>query len=153
MCCPGPDSCSGHRVIRYEHHFTTPNIHLPSCNPLSQSISTLVRKQLQMNIFSVSLTFLLHTEQRHTQSTNPTPYRKPKVRPNTASAGECSWPCCQNQPQLHPSVLGHSAQREWDATQNNRHSSKSWGVRDEREWKGLLNRHQMRPCVGGTKYR
>lgn len=28
MCCLGPDSCSGHRVIRYEHHFTTLNIHL-----------------------------------------------------------------------------------------------------------------------------
>lgn len=50
MCCSGPDSCSGHRVIRYEHHFTTLNIHLPSCNPLSQSIPTLVRKQLQRNI-------------------------------------------------------------------------------------------------------
>lgn len=51
MCCPGPDSCSGYRVIRYEHHFTTLNIQLPSCNPLSQSIPTLVRKQLQLNIF------------------------------------------------------------------------------------------------------
>lgn len=111
MCCPGPDSCSGHRVIRYEHHFTTLNIHLPSLYPLSQSIPTLVRKQLQLNIFSVSLTFLLHIEQRHRQGTNPTPYRKPPVCPNT---------------------------------EGNRHSSKSWGVCDEREWKGLLNRHQMR---------
>lgn len=95
MCYPGPDSCSGQRVIKYEHHFTTLNIHLPSLYPLSQSIPTPVRKQLQLNIFSVSLTYLLHTEQRHTQGTNPTPYRKPAVCPNTATAGEYSWPCCR----------------------------------------------------------
>lgn len=132
MCCPGPDSCSGHRVIRYEHHFTILNMHLPSCNPRSQSIPILVSKQLQLNIFSVSLTLLLYNEQKHTRGTNPTPYRKPAVCPNTATAGQYSWPCCQNHPWLHPSVLGHSAQRKWDATQGNRHSLKSWGVCDER---------------------
>lgn len=89
MCCPGPDSCSGHEVTRYEHHFATQNIYLPSRNPPSQSIPTSERNLLQLNTSSVSPTFLLiHLEQRHTQGTIPMLSRKFVVCPNATTAGE-----------------------------------------------------------------
>lgn len=113
MCRPVPDSCSEHEVTRYEHHLTSQNIHLPSCNPLSQSILMLDRNLLQPKFFSVSPTLLLiDIEQRHTQGTTPMLCRKLAVCPNTRAAGESAVGCAGRAIHgcIYPTVPGIKSQ-------------------------------------------
>lgn len=51
--CPVSDSCSGHEVTRYEHHFAAQSIYSPNYKPLSQSIP-ISEILLQLNTHSQS---------------------------------------------------------------------------------------------------
>lgn len=107
MCCPGPDSCSGHKVTSHEHHFATQNIHLLSCNPLSQ-----VGEKPTSTEHFFSLTNIPTDTCRAEAHTGHNSYALQKIRSvsqHNCCRRACSWPrSCHGS--IYPTAVGTKSQ-------------------------------------------